>query len=426
MDTIYHDIATRTDGDIYIGVVGPVRTGKSTFIKKFMETLVLPNMDNEFGKERTRDEMPQSAAGRTVMTTEPKFIPNEAVEIKLDGNASFKVKMIDCVGYIVPGALGLFEEGQPRMVMTPWAEEAIPFEQAAEIGTKKVINEHSTIGFLVTTDGTIGELPRENYVNAEARVVNELKAINKPFVIILNSANPDTDEAINYALELENKYKTPVALVNCTEINEEDIRKILELVLLEFPIREINIKIPKWVDSLSDDHELKKEIYSGIIKNSESISRVGEVKTCFDNLTENDFGATVIVKNIDLSSGRANLELEIPEDLFYKILGEETGFVIDGEESLINIMTELSQVKKNYDKIADALQQVNETGYGIVSPSIDDLTLEEPEIVKQAGGYGVKLRASAPSIHMTSYKQKLTFPFIESGTFLARKSHHCA
>ena len=397
---IYHDIANRTGGDIYIGVVGPVRTGKSTLIKKFMETLVLPNIDDEFSKERTRDEMPQSAAGKTVMTTEPKFIPNEAVEIQLDGNATLKVKMIDCVGYIVPGALGHVEDGQPRMVMTPWSEKEMPFEQAAEIGTKKVINEHSTIGFLVTTDGTVGDLPRESYADTEKRVVDELKAINKPFVIILNSAKPDSDEAIALALDLEKNYGIPVALVNCLELDEEDIKKILELVLLEFPIREMRFQIPKWVHALSDDHALKKQIYDGILSKAEGITRVGEIKKTYQDVPEDEFGTNIAVKNIDLAQGRADLVVDIPETLFYKVLGEETGFVIEDEESLINIMTDLAEVKKNYDKISDALRQVSETGYGIVTPSIDDLTLEEPEIVKQAGGYGVKLRASAPSIHM--------------------------
>lgn len=397
---IYKDIAKRTGGDIYIGVVGPVRTGKSTFIKKFMETLVIPNIGDEFGRERTIDEMPQSAAGKTVMTTEPKFIPNEAVTINIDDNAAFRVKMIDCVGYIVPGALGLMEEGVPRMVMTPWSEEEMPFEKAAEIGTKKVINEHSTIGFLVTTDGTIGEIPRENYREAEERVVNELKAINKPFVIILNSATPGTKEATEYALMLESKYKVPVALVNCTKLDDEDIKKILEMVLMEFPIREIRIKIPRWIDSLLEKHPLKARLYGDIGDITERISKVGEIKEAFSSFGSDEFGLEIKTDGIDLSAGKANMSVSVPEELFYRILGEETGFEIDGEESLAQLLCELSAVKKKYDKVAEALTQVNETGYGIVTPSIDELTLEEPEIVKQQGGYGVKLRASAPSIHM--------------------------
>ena len=397
---IYEDIATRSGGDVYIGVVGPVRTGKSTFIKRFMETLVLPNIESEGAKQRATDEMPQSAAGKTVMTTEPKFIPDEAVTVNLDGNAHFNVKMIDCVGYVVPGAMGVTEDGKPRMVLTPWSEEEMPFDRAAEIGTKKVISEHSNIGVLVTTDGTIGELPRESYVAAEKRVVSELRAIDKPFVIVLNSAKPATEEAVNLALSLEDEYGVPVALVNCTELDATDIKKILELVLTEFPISEIAIEIPKWIDSLEDTHPLKKQLYDRLLKSAEAVEKVGEVKSVFGAIGENDFGITVTQKSTDLSTGSCHLEVNTPEKLFYKVLGEETGFVLDGEESLIGIMSELSKMKKEYDRISQAIQQVNATGYGIVTPSVEDLTLEEPEIVKQNGGYGVKLRASAPSIHM--------------------------
>ncbi len=398
--SIYSDIQARTDGDIYIGVVGPVRTGKSTFIKKFMETLVLPNMNNTSERERAKDEMPQSAAGRTVMTTEPKFVPDEAVEITLDGNASLRVKMIDCVGYIIPGALGHTEDEKPRMVMTPWSKEEMPFEEAAEIGTAKVINDHSTIGILVTTDGSIGELPRESYVDAEKRVVNELRAINKPFAIILNSANPDTDKAIEIALSMEKEYGAPVALVNCTEIDEEDIKKILELVLLEFPVREVGITIPKWIDTLPCEHKLRKSLYTSINKAANTITKVGEARDVFSSIADEEFGIELSPDAIDLASGRVHLRADMPEELFYKILGEETGFVVDGEEALIVRLRELSEIKKEYDKLSSALREVKETGYGIVTPALEDLTLEEPEIVKQGGSYGVKLRASAPSIHM--------------------------
>ncbi len=398
--SIYSDIAKRTGKDIYIGVVGPVRTGKSTFIKKFMETLVVPNIKDEFVKTRTIDEMPQSAAGKTVMTTEPKFIPNQAVEINLDENTDFRVKMIDCVGYIVPGALGLMEEGEPRMVLTPWSDEEIPFEQAAEIGTNKVINEHSTIGFLVTTDGTIGDIPKENYSVAEERVVNELKAINKPFVIILNSATPENPETAKYALSLEEKYQVPVALVDCTKLTEKDIKEILSLTLHEFPIKEIQVKIPKWIASLDSDHQLKRLIFDNVYSACENITKIGQVKEEFQSLRQNNFNLEIYLKTIDLACGKAILEITAPEELFYNILGEETGFEIDGEESLASLLKELSQVKKEYDRIKYALEQVRATGYGIVTPSVEELTLEEPEIVKQQGSYGVKLRASAPSIHM--------------------------
>lgn len=398
--SIYSDIAERTGGDIYIGVVGPVRTGKSTFIKKFMDTLVLPNISDEYSRDRARDELPQSAAGKTVMTTEPKFIPNEAVELHLGDNASFRVKMIDCVGYIVPGAMGHTENDKPRMVMTPWSEEPMPFEAAAEIGTRKVINEHSTIGILVTTDGTIGELPRESYIEAEQRAVGELKIQNKPFVIVLNSATPSDEDTVNLAVSLEENYGVPVALVSCLELDEQDIRKILELVLLEFPIKELRFELPKWLTCLENSHPLKKRLVTEIASLAENISKVGEIGRTFSELGEDEYNSSVHLENIDLSSGKALLSVNIPESSFYRILSDKTGFDIDGEESLISIMSDLAEMKRKYEKFDEAINQVNMTGYGIVTPSVEDLTLEEPEIVEQPGGYGVKLRASAPSIHM--------------------------
>ncbi len=404
--SIYSDIMARTGGDIYIGVVGPVRTGKSTFIKKFMETLVLPNITDKDERERARDEMPQSAQGKTVMTTEPKFVPDEAVEIVLDGNAVLKVKMIDCVGYIIPGAMGHTEDEKPRMVMTPWSDEEIPFDKAAEIGTAKVINDHSTIGILVTTDGSIGEIPRENYVAAEKRVVDELHAINKPFAIILNSATPDSPEAVELAVSMEEEYGAPVALVNCTDLSEEDIRKILELVLLEFPIKEIGINIPSWINTLPAEHILRKSIYTSLNNAAREITKVGQARDTFSAFADNEFGISMYPDAIDLATGRVHLHTELPESLFYKILGEETGFIIDGEEALMISLRELSEVKKEYDKLEKALSDVRENGYGIVTPSPEDMTLEEPEIVKHQGGYGVKLRASAPSIHMICNKPK--------------------
>lgn len=397
---IYNSIAERTGGDIYIGVVGPVRTGKSTLIKKFMETLVIPNISNEHSRSRAQDEMPQSAAGKTVMTTEPKFVPEEAVRVNLANKASFDLRMIDCVGYIVPGAIGHIEDGQARMVMTPWSTEAMPFEQAAEIGTRKVINEHSTIGILVTTDGSIGEIPRSSYVNAEKRVVDEMKAINKPFVIVLNSVHPESQDTINLAYELEARYEVPVALLNCLDINEEDIKHVIELILFEFPIREIAINMPSWIDVLSEDHNLHKAIYGGIMEGAESISKVGEIQPMIDKLNADQQVMTVKIDNISLGDGRATVEVKLPESMFYKVLGELVNFTITNERELISIFKDLAEAKIKYDRVASALDDVYETGYGIVSPTIDDLKLEEPEIVRQAGGYGVKLKASAPSIHM--------------------------
>lgn len=398
--SLYEDIATRTGGEIYIGVVGPVRTGKSTFIKKFMDTLVLPNMPDDFSRSRTNDSLPQSAAGKTVMTTEPKFVPEQAAEVNLPDNTHFKVKMIDCVGYIVPGAMGLVEEDKPRMVMTPWSDEPMPFEKAAETGTHKVISEHSTIGILVTTDGTIGEIPRENYVDAEKRVVDELKERSKPFVIVLNSAQPQSEEAHALANSLEEEYAVPVALVNCLELDENDIGNILEMTLSEFPVRKLVFDIPGWVSAMNRDHPLYKQLIDGISERASGIEKVGEISPAFNEVSEDEFGTVIHVKNVDLATGSGNLKIEVPDKLFYSILGDETGFEIDGEESLIRIMTELAAAKHKYDKMAKALEEVEQTGYGIVTPSVEDLTLEEPEIVKQAGGYGVRLKASAPSIHM--------------------------
>lgn len=397
---IYRDIATRTGGDIYIGVVGPVRTGKSTFIKRFMDTLVVPNIANSYDRERARDEMPQSASGRTVMTTEPKFIPDEAVEITVADNATLKVKMIDCVGYIVPEALGHIENGEPRMVRTPWSADPIPFEKAAEIGTRKVIADHSTIGVLVTTDGTIGDIPRKSYVEAEKRVVNELKAIGKPFVMVLNSADTDREESVKLAYELEESYDVPVALVNCLELDADDIRHIIEMVLLEFPVREISISLPRWTQVLGDDHRLSVSLNESILKHAAEIKRTGDVKAAISAIGENEYISEARILNIDLGTGCASAELEFDNELYYKIISELSGFEIDSEERLVTLLCELAVVKKKFDKISPALQDANERGYGIVMPDIGDLRLEEPEIVRQANGYGVRLKASAPSIHM--------------------------
>ncbi len=398
--TIYQDIAKRTQGDIYIGIVGPVRTGKSTFAKKFMETLVLPNISNEFKKERAIDELPQSAAGRTIMTTEPKFIPNEAIEITIADNASFKVRLIDCVGYIVPSALGYIEDEMPRMVTTPWFEEEIPFNMAAEIGTQKVIKEHSTIGLVVTTDGTIGEIPRSEYEEAEKRVIGELKEINKPFIILLNTVNPSADETIKIALELEQSYNVPVMPVNCINLDETTIREVIGKVLFEFPVKEISINMPLWIDALEQTHWLKSSVYGSIMQATEGISKISQVKKMLSNINTNEFITMSSISNIDLGNGSVILELKLADDLFYKIIGETTGIVISDEGELIATLRDLSFAKKKYDKVSVALTNAIEKGYGIVTPAIDELTLEEPEIVKHGGRFGVKLKASAPSIHM--------------------------
>lgn len=400
MENIYKDIQTRTGGDIYIGVVGPVRTGKSTFIKKFMDTLVIPNIADEYDKARAKDELPQSASGRQVTTTEPKFIPATAVGIKLDGGASLSVKMIDCVGYMVDGALGDIEDGEERLVMTPWSKEPMIFDRAAEIGTEKVIKDHSTVGVLVTCDGTFGEIPRENFVQSEERIVGELHSLGKPFVIVLNSRDPSDEKSVELAYELEEKYNAPVALVNCLALDGEDIKNILELVLLEFPITEISVGLPSFLSALYPEHPVMRSVYECVMDCAGGVTRTGDVARSFEKATENEYVTGVTVENIDLGTGRAAVSLGLDDGLFYKIIGEMTGFDVPDDGALISLMYDLSSIKKKYDKVARALDEVNETGYGIVVPDVYDLTLEEPQMVKQSGGYGVKLRASAPSIHM--------------------------
>ena len=398
--SIYKDIAERTGGDIYIGVVGPVRSGKSTFIKRFMESLVLPNIGEGYSRERARDEMPQSAAGKTVMTTEPKFIPDEAVTINLDDSATMRVKMIDCVGYIVPEALGTFENGQPRMVRTPWSEEPMPFIEAAEMGTHKVITEHATIGMLITTDGSIGEISRESYVEAEERVVRELKELGKPFAMILNSARPASDEAISLAYELEAKYNVPVALVSCLDLDAEDIRHILELVLHEFPVAEVRVRLPEWTTALEPTHKIHASLISQLRAASDRVKKIGDIRDAFADFADNEYVESATVDEVDLGRGCATITLHMDRGLYYKVISELTGFDIDGEEELISLLKELSETKAEYDRVSAALRDCDEKGYGIVMPEVSDMSLDEPEIVRQSGGYGVRLRASASSIHM--------------------------
>lgn len=397
---LYEDIAKRTDGDIYVGVVGPVRTGKSTFIKNFMDLLVIPNIDNEYKKERAQDELPQSAAGKTIMTTEPKFVPNEAIDITIDDKLKLKTRLVDCVGYLIPNSIGATEDDQPRMVKTPWSDEEMPFEQAAEIGTKKVIDEHSTIGILITTDGSITEIPREDYIKAEERVVSELKAINKPFVILLNSENPNNSSTIKLANELNQKYNSTVIPINCASLNMNDINNIFSNILYEFPVSQINFKFPAWINGLDIDHELKIKLLSEIKNSFENVSLLKEISPCVKNISQTDIISNANTDNIMLGTGNVNISINLRDDLFYKILTEMTGVEIDNEGDLFSIISELSKTKTKFDKIAYALEDVNRKGYGIVTPSIDDLILDEPEIVKQGSRFGVKLKATAPSLHI--------------------------
>ncbi len=398
--SIYQDIKERSGGNVYIGVVGPVRTGKSTFIKKFMDLMVIPNIENSYDAQRARDELPQSAMGRTIMTTEPKFVPNEAVSVTLSGNAKMKVRMIDCVGYIVEDSAGYMEDDEPRMVTTPWSDEPLPFFEAAEIGTKKVICDHSTIGLLVTTDGSIADIPRKSYEHAEERVVAELKGINKPFVILLNSQNPNSSACRELKCQLEEKYGVPVVAVSCAELCEEDVERIIETVLFEFPLSEVKIRMPGWVSGLGSSHWLSEKLNKAVLSEIEPLEKIRNVRNFCENLSGYEFVKSSNIDGIDLGSGKAVLDINTPEELFYQILGEESGFEIRDEEELVRLIRDLAKTKSEYDKISYALNQVKECGYGVVSPTTDELTLEEPKIVKQGGRYGVKLKASAPSIHM--------------------------
>ncbi|MDR1805591.1 MAG: stage IV sporulation protein A [Clostridium sp.] len=397
---IYKDIAKRTQGDVYVGVVGPVRTGKSTLVRRFMETLVIPNMREEYRAQRANDEMPQSSSGRTIMTTEPKFVPEKAVQIDLPEQAKLRVRLIDCVGYIVPSALGYIEGNQPRMVRTPWFDEEIPFNMAAEIGTQKVISEHSTIGILVTTDGSISSIPRAEYDEAEERVVCELKALDKPFVVLLNCREPRAEQAQALAGQLEEKYGVPVLAVNCMELTQDEIRYILGQVLFEFPIKEIALDLPRWVARLDRNHWLRSACFKAFADNARGLRRVRQVKEMAQKTCGEENISCAAVTSMDLARGAARISITMAPDLFYRVLAETTGLPIQNEQDLMDSMRSLAQVKSKYERVANALTEVEQTGYGIVLPALDELSLDEPEIMRQGGRYGVRLRASAPSIHL--------------------------
>jgi stage IV sporulation protein A len=396
---IYRDIAERTQGDIYVGVVGPVRTGKSSFIKRFMDLMVIPNIDNPYKKQRAKDELPQSSSGKSIHTTEPKFVPNEAVEIKMEEGTKFKVRMVDCVGYIVKGASGYIENNEPKMVNTPWYDHEIPFEEAAELGTKKVINEHSTIGLLITTDGSITDINRDEYVEAEERVVKELKAINKPFIMVLNSANVNDPKTLDLKRELEEKYDVPVQTLDVVNMKEEDIASVFNGVLKEFPIKEINIDMPEWIEKLEAKHWLKVNFINLVKDMCNKIHKVRDIKKILDEFRDVEFLGLSDLTEMNMGDGTARVNLAPKSGLFYNILSEICGCEIRGENELLSIMSDLYGAKVEYDKVAEALRDVRETGYGLVAPQLSEMKLEEPQIVKQGSRYGVKLKASAPSLH---------------------------
>ncbi|MBO5907442.1 MAG: stage IV sporulation protein A [Clostridia bacterium] len=393
-NSIYEDIAKRTGGDIYIGVVGPVRCGKSTFIRRFLDSVVLPNIENEYDRERTQDEIPQSASGKTVMTTEPKFVPDESVKIRVGEDTVLNVKMVDCVGYMVEGALGAEEDGEARMVLTPWSDTEVPFTEAAEIGTAKVIGEHATIAMLVTADGSFGEIPRESYVPAEERVARELKEYGKPFAIILNSARPESEAAHALASELEEKYGAPVALVCCPELDSDDIREILALVLGEFPVKSLSFKIPEWCEVLPREHRLNAKILETVKCFAENVTRLGDIEREMKNHDS--------ITRICVNAGDGTAELSVPVDKseFYAYASETCGEQIQSEADMLRRLVEFASVKEKYKKVEAALADVEEKGYGIVMPELSELVLEEPSLEKSSGGYGVKISAHADSIHM--------------------------
>ena len=396
---IYEDIAKRTNGEIYIGVVGPVRSGKSTFVKKLMDNLIIPNIESNYDRERATDETPQSGSGKTIMTTEPKFIPDEAVSVNL-GNVGMRVRLIDCVGYMVNGASGATDENGPRMVMTPWDKKPMEFEKAAELGTQKVICDHSTIGIVVTTDGSIGEISRENYVEAEKRVITELKSINKPFVIVLNSKNPASSEVSELAVRLESEYGAPVALVNLNELDKVDFDGIFELLLGQFDINEIRFNLPKYISSLENDHWLKLSLLNSIKEAVNGISKIDDIKSVLKEISRNEYVFGEPIEHLNLGTGEIDVDINLSSELYYQIMSEICGMTIKDDEDLFLNIKDLAETKREYDKYRDAIMEVNQGGYGIVLPEVEDMTLEEPEIVKQSGGYGVRLKASAPSIHL--------------------------
>ncbi len=400
METIYQDIPARTDGNIYIGVVGPVRTGKSTLIKRIMETLVIPGIEDPYRKERARDELPQSGSGRTIMTSEPKFVPEEAVQICPDGKAILRVRMIDSVGYMVSGATGATEDGAPRMVTTPWFDYEIPMTEAAELGTKKVMDEHCSIGLLVTTDGSITDIPREDYLEAEQRAILDMQATGKPFLVVINSRQPHSEAAQAIKAELLQVFGVDAAVADCQALTAEDIGMLLEKLLYQFPLEELRVSMPRWLDGLEITHPIKAQLYGALLHAAQTITTLGQTRQILEQLQKVEPIQTLCVRGIDPSTGTADCAITLPEELFYRVLSQQTGIAINNDGELMQHLTELSAIKTEYDKISDALASVRATGYGVVMPRLEEMTLEPPEVLKKGSSYGIKLKAGAPSIHM--------------------------
>ncbi|MBR1659985.1 MAG: stage IV sporulation protein A [Oscillospiraceae bacterium] len=397
---IYRDMAERTGGDVYIGVVGPVRTGKSTFIKRFMETMVLPKLDDMYVRERARDELPQSGSGRTIMTAEPKFVPETAAELSLDGGARCAVRLVDSVGYMVEGAAGNLEDGAERMVMTPWYDEEIPMSRAAEEGTRRVIADHSTVGILITTDGSVCGISREDYEAPEAKAAEELSRIGKPFIILLNTEDPKSEAALALAAELSERYERRCIPVNCLQLDENGMTEVLKELLYEFPVNRFEVYLPAWMDALDAGSEVRRELFSAIAEAAEGTERMGDAAAMAESLAEHELVSSASVHTLSLGDGGASLSIALPQQLYYRTISEESGFDIRNDRDLMLLLRSVSSLKEEYERVHDALEDVRTKGYGIVMPTIDEMTLEEPQIVRQGGRYGVKLKASAPSIHM--------------------------
>ena len=400
MDNIYESIGTRTGGNIYIGVVGPVRTGKSTLIKRIMEQMVIPNMDDPYRRERAKDELPQSGSGRTIMTSEPKFVPEEAVEVSPDGKTQLRIRLIDSVGYMVDGAVGAEEDGQPRMVTTPWYDEEIPMTQAAELGTKKVMEEHCSIGLVVTTDGTVTDIPRRDYEEAEERAIRDMQATGKPFLVVINSRNPSFAEAKKLKEQLYAKYGVDAYIADCQVLDDEGISLLLQSLLYAFPMKQLHVYMPRWVDALEQDHPVKAALYEALLQRAGEIGNLGQAERNLAKLKELEQVMDFHIRSADLATGIVSCAVTFPEKLFYEILSSKSGMEIHDDAQLLHMLTELSQMKETYDQVADALAAVQATGYGVVMPTMREMKLEKPEIIRKGSAYGVKLKAGAPSVHM--------------------------
>jgi len=400
METIYCDIATRTGGNVYIGVVGPVRTGKSTLIKRIMEVLVIPNIEDPYRRERARDELPQSGSGKTIMTSEPKFIPEEAVEISPDGTSQLRIRMIDSVGYMVDGAVGAQEDGNPRMIATPWFDYEIPMTEAAELGTKKVMQEHCTIGLVVTTDGSVTDISRADYLDAERKAITDMKATGKPFLVIINSTAPHSATAKDTAQFLSQEYAVKPIVMDCQSLDEDDVQELLQKLLYTFPMHQLQVYLPSWLNALEWEHPVKTGLYQKLLESVQSIRTLGQAEDALSPVMDLDSVSDYSLRSIDLASGTVSCSVEFPDTLYYEILSKKTGLTVENDAQLLSLLTELSKIKQEYDKISDALTAAKSTGYGIVMPTADEMTLQTPEVVRKGGAFGVKLKAGAPSIHM--------------------------